>query len=88
MDSNLYHSRFEREIEWHNTRAMLLDVHDNMVDIIELYCMVLPGMLSRAFGYWTNWLTSTSYGDFAPGHTCISTGSGSQAGLWLTLAVG
>ena len=47
MDRNLYNSRFEREIEWHNTRAMLFDVHDNVVDIIELYCIVLLGMLDR-----------------------------------------
>ena len=26
---------------------MLLDVHDNVVDIIELYCIVLLGMLER-----------------------------------------
>ena len=34
-------SRYEAEQDWLAEKAMLLDVHDNVVDIIQLYCIQL-----------------------------------------------
>ena len=34
-------SRYETEQDWLAEKAMLLDVHDNIVDIIQLYCIEL-----------------------------------------------
>ena len=34
-------SRYEAEQDWLAEKAMLLDVHDNVVDIIRLYCIRL-----------------------------------------------
>ena len=47
MDDHSRMNRYEQEIEWHSTRAMLLEVHDNVVDIIQLYAVVLLGLLER-----------------------------------------
>ena len=33
--------RYEAEQDWFAERAMLLDVHDNVVDILGLYCIRL-----------------------------------------------
>ena len=38
---------YERELLWHDNRAMLLDVHDNVVDILNLYCIELLLILER-----------------------------------------
>lgn len=32
-------SRYEAEQDWLAEKAMLLDVHDNVVDILSLYCL-------------------------------------------------
>ena len=40
-------SRYEAEQDWLAEKAMLLDVHDNVVDIIRLYCLELLTILER-----------------------------------------
>ena len=40
-------SQYEAEQDWLAEKAMLLDVHDNVVDIIQLYCMELLVILER-----------------------------------------
>lgn len=40
-------SRYEAEQDWLAEKAMLLDVHDNVVDIIQLYCINLLVILEH-----------------------------------------
>ena len=40
-------SRFESEQDWLAEKAMLLDVHDNVVDILSLYCLRLLEKLEQ-----------------------------------------
>ena len=40
-------SRYEAEQDWLAEKAMLLDVHDNVVGILELYCIRLLVILER-----------------------------------------
>ena len=40
-------SRYETEQDWLAEKAMLLDVHDNIVDIIQLYCIELLVILGQ-----------------------------------------
>ena len=40
-------SRYESEQDWLAEKAMLLDVHDNVVDIIQLYCIELLVILEQ-----------------------------------------
>ena len=40
-------SRYEAEQDWLAEKAMLLDVHDNVVDILELYCIRLLVILEQ-----------------------------------------
>ncbi len=40
-------SRYEAEQDWLAEKAMLLDVHDNVVDILSLYCLRLLEMLGH-----------------------------------------
>lgn len=40
-------SQYEAEQDWLAEKAMLNDVHDNVVDIIQLYCMELLVILER-----------------------------------------
>ena len=40
-------SRYEAEQDWLAEKAMLLDVHDNVVDIVQLYCLELLVILEQ-----------------------------------------
>jgi len=40
-------SRYEAEQDWLAEKAMLLDIHDNVADIIRLYCLGLLNTLER-----------------------------------------
>ena len=40
-------SRYEAEQDWLAEKAMLLDVHDNVVDILSLYCIRLLEILEQ-----------------------------------------
>ena len=40
-------SRYEAEQDWLAEKAMLLDVHDNVVDILNLYCIRLLEILEQ-----------------------------------------
>ena len=40
-------NRYEAEQDWLAEKAMLLDVHDNVVDILSLYCIRLLVILER-----------------------------------------
>lgn len=40
-------SRYEAEQDWLAEKAMLLDVHDNVVDILSLYCLRLLETLEQ-----------------------------------------
>ena len=40
-------SRYESEQDWLAEKAMLLDVHDNVVDILALYCIRVLEILER-----------------------------------------
>ena len=40
-------SRYEGEQDWLAEKAMLLDVHDNVVDILSLYCLRLLEILEQ-----------------------------------------
>ena len=40
-------SRYEAEQDWLAEKAMLLDVHDNVVDILQLYCLELLIILEQ-----------------------------------------
>ena len=40
-------NRYEAEQDWLAEKAMLLDVHDNVVDIIQLYCLELLVLLEQ-----------------------------------------
>ena len=40
-------SRYESEQDWLAEKAMLLDVHDNVVDILSLYCLRLLEILEQ-----------------------------------------
>ena len=39
--------RYEAEQDWLAEKAMLLDVHDNVVDILSLYCLRLLEILEQ-----------------------------------------
>ena len=40
-------SQYESEQDWLAEKAMLLDVHDNVVDILSLYCLRILEMLEQ-----------------------------------------
>ena len=40
-------SQYESEQDWLAEKAMLLDVHDNVVDILSLYCLRLLEILEQ-----------------------------------------
>ena len=40
-------SRYEAEQDWFAVKAILLDIHDNVGDIIQLYCLRLLVILER-----------------------------------------